>query len=633
EAVGGDLKTTIWPRVGSPKRYARRLAMTRSSYEPSQSAAGFAQCSVGSIEADGMRYGFATSASKTSTSSPATAIVTAQSRSRRLFIGPDANEHLPDVVAVEEPYKRGGRVLEAVDHRLAVLQLPGRDPRPDLREEVAEAVEVVDHDEPLDAQPLRDDQRHVPRSRLRLRRVVLRDRAACRDAPERAQREQRRFELGAAHVVEVHVDAVGQRLARRRLAVVERLDAERAEPFDLLGRAGAADHAAAAKLRDLTRDRADGACGSGHVDGLALLDARDRVEPDPCGQARRPEDAERGRRRGEARIEPRQRLCRRHASVAPAEHRAHPVARGEPVAPRRHDAAHARAVDDVADLVGADVRADARHASAHVRVDRREHVAHQHLAVAGLGVGQVAQLEVALARLAVGPRGENDGAAHDCAGGDSSAGAPSICGAASPPPISAFIFASSSSTCPDCWICASWRSMSSPDEVKSSSDPAAVSSSIAFARACSSCVLSFARSTAMPTSSMLRPMPVAASPIFTWASAAEYCALMISFCVRKASIFAESVFSPSTSFCCCASSCWPCPMIPLSWPWIAALRVSASRARSSRFAFSACFAWSSSLSTCCCIPVYCSSSRFFAVVTSAIPRRTFCSWRSCSSYE
>ena len=36
---------------------------------------------------------------------------------------------------------------------------------------------------------------------------------------------------------------------------------------------------------------------------------------------------------------------------------------------------------------------------------------------------------------------------------------------ASPCPISAFIFASWSSTSLDCEICASWRSMSSPDEV------------------------------------------------------------------------------------------------------------------------------------------------------------------------
>ena len=140
-----------------------------------------------------------------------------------------------------------------------------------------------------------------------------------------------------------------------------------------------------------------------------------------------------------------------------------------------------------------------------------------------------------------------------------------------------------------------------------------------------------ARSTAAPTSDISLEMPVAASPIRTWASAAEYCALMTSFCVRNCSIFAESCCEASVSFCCCASSCWPWVMMSPSWLSIAAFLVSAWRARSSRFACSAAFAWPSSFSTCCCIEVYWISSRFFAVVTSAIPRFTFWSWRSCSS--
>ena len=113
-------------------------------------------------------------------------------------------------------------------------------------------------------------------------------------------------------------------------------------------------------------------------------------------------------------------------------------------------------------------------------------------------------------------------------------------------------------------ICASCRSMSSPDEVKSVSAPASVSSSMAFARACICSVLSFARCTARPTSAICSPMPVAASPIRTCASAAEYCALITSFCVRNDSTFACSVFCPSISFFCCTSSCCPCCMIPSS---------------------------------------------------------------------
>jgi hypothetical protein len=53
--------------------------MILSSWEPRHPAPGFAQWSVGSIDADGIRYGFATSASNTSTNVIATAIVIAQS--------------------------------------------------------------------------------------------------------------------------------------------------------------------------------------------------------------------------------------------------------------------------------------------------------------------------------------------------------------------------------------------------------------------------------------------------------------------------------------------------------------------------------------------------------------------------
>src|SRR5439155_4463353 len=63
----------------------------------------------------------------------------------------------------------------------------------------------------------------------------------------------------------------------------------------------------------------------------------------------------------------------------------------------------------------------------------------------------------------------------------------------SPVPISAFIFASWSSTCDPSLSWANWRWSSPRLVVKSSSAPEAVSSSIAFARACICSVLSFAR--------------------------------------------------------------------------------------------------------------------------------------------
>ena len=69
-----------------------------------------------------------------------------------------------------------------------------------------------------------------------------------------------------------------------------------------------------------------------------------------------------------------------------------------------------------------------------------------------------------------------------------------------------------------------------------------------------SSVFSSARCIARPRSAISSPTPDAASEIITCASAAEYCALMTSFLVRKASIFARSCFSFSISCSCCCSS-------------------------------------------------------------------------------
>jgi hypothetical protein len=120
-----------------------------------------------------------------------------------------------------------------------------------------------------------------------------------------------------------------------------------------------------------------------------------------------------------------------------------------------------------------------------------------------------------------------------------------------PEPTSALSFDSSSSTCEAEEIWASSRSSCvwSP-AVKSSSAPVEVSSSIAEARACISSVLSLARWMARPVSCMCWPIPVAASPTFTCASAAEYCALRTSFCDRNDSIRVSSCCWAATSFSC-----------------------------------------------------------------------------------
>src|SRR5579875_703189 len=61
----------------------KRLARTRSLTFDSQPGAGFAQCSVGSIDEDGMRYGLTIHCFSASTIRTAPAIVSTQSRTTR----------------------------------------------------------------------------------------------------------------------------------------------------------------------------------------------------------------------------------------------------------------------------------------------------------------------------------------------------------------------------------------------------------------------------------------------------------------------------------------------------------------------------------------------------------------------
>ena len=72
-------------------------------------------------------------------------------------------------------------------------------------------------------------------------------------------------------------------------------------------------------------------------------------------------------------------------------------------------------------------------------------------------------------------------------------------------------------------------------------------------RAFISSVLLSARSIDIPTSAISSLIPETDSLILTCASAAEYCAFMVSFLDRNTSIFVESRFSAATSFSCSVS--------------------------------------------------------------------------------
>ena len=75
-----------------------------------------------------------------------------------------------------------------------------------------------------------------------------------------------------------------------------------------------------------------------------------------------------------------------------------------------------------------------------------------------------------------------------------------------------------------------------------------------------------------------------------------------------------------------------CVSSPWSSVWIAVLRSSAIRARSSRFCETAWRACVSSLTTCSSSFFDCIWIRFFAVTTSAMPFLTFCRCSCCLRY-
>ncbi len=104
---------------------------------------------------------------------------------------------------------------------------------------------------------------------------------------------------------------------------------------------------------------------------------------------------------------------------------------------------------------------------------------------------------------------------------------------------------------------------------------------------------------------------------------------MVSFFVRKESTWVWSFWAVSINFVSCAATCWCWVWRSVSCSASAARRARASRARSSLPWVRAALAWPCSLSAWPCSWDAWSSMRFFAVVTSATLRRTFCRLSSC----
>ena len=129
--------------------------------------------------------------------------------------------------------------------------------------------------------------------------------------------------------------------------------------------------------------------------------------------------------------------------------------------------------------------------------------------------------------------------------------------------------------------------------------PGRSSSSTAPARACIVAILSWARWSAAPESPKVLEIPAALSSTALTAFAAVYWAFSTSFWVRNSFTRFCRASRVCSSFSSCSVSCWCCGSMASICAWAAALRDSASLARSSLPWESAALAWSWRWSTEC----------------------------------
>src|SRR6185295_7336064 len=127
----------------------------------------------------------------------------------------ELDQLLSKIFTLEERDQAAGRVLEPLDHRLAVLQSTLAEVAGKRVERLAVAFLPVEHDHALHAQPVDEDGAPVAHA-VGVARVVVRDRAADDDAGEQVRARQHGVEDFAADIVEVHPDAIRAGLLQRR---------------------------------------------------------------------------------------------------------------------------------------------------------------------------------------------------------------------------------------------------------------------------------------------------------------------------------------------------------------------------------------------------------------------------------
>src|SRR5215207_10204386 len=349
-----------------------------------------------------------------------TTAAASESVTRHALLLRDAHHELAEVLALEQAHEGLGRVVEAVDHVLAVLDPALAQPLADLGRELPRLRLEVPDDETANGEALRqdgaEDRGGAVRSRRQLGHVVVGDEPAHGHAREVVEEREHRIPHRAADVLEIDVDALragGLELLREiRCAVVD--GGVEAELLDqrsaFVGAAGDADGAASFELRDLADERADRSGRRGDSDGLARLRLADVEETRIGRHARHAEDAERRRGRRRRGVDLAQLLAVEDGVFLPAAHAEREVAGRKFRVARAHHLAEDAAGHDLADADRLRIGLRVAHPPAHVGIEGEPERAQQDLAWTGLGDRRALEPEVDWLRLADGARGEHDAA-------------------------------------------------------------------------------------------------------------------------------------------------------------------------------------------------------------------------------
>src|SRR5208282_656061 len=228
------------------------------------------------------------------------------SPARRIVPQPD-NE-LAEIAALEQPDKRLGRPIEAVDDVFAIFELAALQERCGHRPIFAEPLPLIADDEPLDAQPPAHRRRQIG-ARPRFQIIVFRDHAAHDHAAEIVEPREHRLLDRPADILPIDVDPFGTvpvecRAEIRRTMIDACVEAELGlDIAAFIGAAGDAHDTRTGAFGELARDRADSPRGRRDDDGLAALRPADLAQSDIGREPRHAEHAERGRERRLGRIE------------------------------------------------------------------------------------------------------------------------------------------------------------------------------------------------------------------------------------------------------------------------------------------------------------------------------------------